>query len=65
MLAKKCELKVKRRVHVLTGGRHGVKILSTGLREKGVCDIHRERKEKAKVNRKMRRSVRDLEKTFV
>lgn len=50
--AKKRELKVKRRVHVLTGGRHGVKNLRTGLRVQGICDIHRERKEKDKLKRK-------------
>lgn len=43
---------MKRGVHVLTGGRRGVKNLRTGLRLQGICDIHRERKERAKLNRK-------------
>lgn len=51
--ARKHELKVKRRVHVLTGGRHEVKNLKTGLRVQGICDSHRKGKEKAKLNRKM------------
>lgn len=44
---------MKRQVCVLTGGRRGVKILRTGLRVQGIYVFHRERKEKAKLNRKM------------
>lgn len=51
-ISQKVRIKSEKKSSRIDRGRHGVKNLRTGLRVWGICDIHRERKERAKLKRK-------------
>lgn len=44
--SQKARIKSEKKSSCIDRGRHGVKNLRTGLRLRGICDIHRERKER-------------------
>lgn len=45
-ISQKARIKSEKKSSCIDRGRHGVKNSRTGLEVRGICDIHRERKER-------------------